>query len=240
MSSLEFSSLTILRSVNKKNRTVKRWFAVISTIVVIVVLFVVIQTQGRVSGVEFSPTHFQQREFRFYEIPLIHVQITPIQRTGSTPPTAIYVRQNGLIPAPKGTPDVWHLVSISRGLTGSTPGDAELLTEQLKLVSNGNDYWRSWSVDHPNQAKILWTSIQKLAERELYLLMPPLFELAQRNPSPQEFQSAIDDRLQRDYFQLIQDMRAADRTDLAEDLLSEAISDYPDNEQLKNLRKPAS
>ena len=43
--------------------------------------------QGNISGTEFSPTHFQQRDFGFYEIPLIHLQISPIKRSASTPST---------------------------------------------------------------------------------------------------------------------------------------------------------
>lgn len=213
---------------------------VVATLVFIVVLFIVVRTQGHVSGAEFSPTHFQQRQFSFYEIPLIHVQITPIKRTSSTPRTALYVRQNGLIQTPTGSPDDWHLVSISRGMTGSTPADAQLLVEQLQMSNSGNEYWRTWSIDHPNQAKVLWATIQNLAERELYILMPPLFELAQIDRSPAELQQAFDEHLQREYVQLIQDMRAADRPDLADALLSEAIKDYPDNQPLRNLREPSS
>ena len=59
-------------STAKKSRTVKRWVTVSATLVLICLLFIVIKTQGFVSGNEFSPTHFQQRKFSFYEIPLIH------------------------------------------------------------------------------------------------------------------------------------------------------------------------
>ena len=83
-------------------------------LLLIFVLFIVIRTQGFVSGQEFSPTHFQQREFSFYEIPLIHLQITPIKRSGSTPSTATYVRQNSADHAPYRRPHHWHLVSLSR------------------------------------------------------------------------------------------------------------------------------
>lgn len=214
---------------------VKRWFTVISTLVFILVLFIVVRTQGYVSGFEFSPSHFQQREFSFYEIPLLHVQITPIKRSSATPVTAIYVRQNGLIPIPTGTPQDWQLVSISRGLTGSTPADAQLLVDQLQLGTD-DEYWRTWSKDQPKQAKVLWPIIQDLSARELYILMPPLFELAQIDHTPEDLRAAIDDRLQSEYIQLIQDMRDADRDDLATELLSEAISDYPENEELKQLQ----
>ena len=225
---------------NKQNRTFKRWFTVVATIVTLLVVFLVVRTQGYVSGREFSPTHFQQRDFSFYEIPLLHIQITPIKRSSATPATAIYVRQNGLITTPAGTPKYWHIVSLSRGLTGTTPADAGLLMDQMELGSSGDEYWRTWSKDHPQHAKILWPLIQKLSIRELYLLMPPLFELTQVEQTPQELQAKLDERLQRDYVQLVQDMRDADRNDLAETLLSEAIGDYPTNDDLQALKQPAS
>ncbi len=229
---------TLRRSVTRKNRTVKRWFVGISSLVVIVVVFFVIRGQGYVEGVEFSPTHFQKRNFSFYEIPLIHSQITPIIRTSATPRTATYVRQTGLIPAAYGPTD-WHLVSISWGLSASKPADAQLLVDQLELQAGSSDYWRDWSKDHPQQAKIFWPTIQKLAIRELYMLMPPLFEIAQNDQSAEDLDKAIKERLQEDYFQLIQDMRGANKPELARELLLEALSDFPDNQPLQSLQQPA-
>ncbi len=234
--STSVSSPTNSASAAKKNRSVKRWMAVCSTIVLTFALFIVIRTQGFVSGQEFSPTHFQQRNFSFYEIPLIHVQITPIKRVGSTPATATYVRQNALIRPHTGAPTSWHLVSISRGLTGSTAADANLLIDQLQLQTGVDEFWRTWSIDHPKLAKVLWPVIQKLAERELYILMPQLFELAQIDQTPQQLQQNIDELLRGQYRSLIQDMQAADRGELAKQLLAEASKDYPQDAELKNLR----
>ena len=198
------------------------------------VLFVIVLTQGSVSGQEFSPTHFRLRNFSFYEIPLIHVQLTPIQRSGSTPQSATYVRQTSLIPVTPGAPTQWHLVQISRGLTGTTPADADLLVQQLALHVDGNAYWKQWSKDHPNRAKVLWPVIQRLAKRELYLLMPSLFELAQRDQSADQLAAALDRQLRRNYHGLIADMIAADREDVAGQLAREALSDYPRDDKLRH------
>lgn len=210
--------------------------AVCSVVVLTLVLFAVIKTQGFVSGREFSPTHFQLREFSFYEIPLLHLQITPIKRSGATPRTATYVRQNGLIKPGTGAPTIWHLVSISRGLTGSTDADANLLIDQLNLQHAGDEFWRQWSIDHPKRASILWPVVQKLAERELYILMPQLFELAQIDQTGPRLQQNIDRLLRTQYRHLIQDMQAANREELAQQLLVEARKDYPHDVDLKNLR----
>lgn len=213
-----------------------KWTVTLSaTVMLVFLLFLLISTQGHVSGEEFAPTHFQLRKFSFYEIPVLHIQITPIRRSGSTPPTATYVRQTGLIRPQKGVPTTWHLGDFSRGV-GSAPGDAQLLLEQLKLESGGDGYWRSWSVDHPARAKIFWPIIQKLAQRELYVAMPPLFELAQLDLSPQQLRQRIDQNLIQQYVGLIQDMKASGRAELAEQLLAEALADYPDRAELQSLR----
>jgi hypothetical protein len=220
----------------KRGTVLRRWVIGISALLLTLLLFIVIRTQGHVTGQEFSPTHFQQRDFSFYEIPLIHVQITPINRSGSTPTSAMYLRQNSLVRPFTGPPQVWHLVSISRGLTGRTPADPQLLLDQLNLEHSGDSYWRKWSIDHANRAKVLWPVVQKLAQRELYILLPELFELAQLDLKPQQLRSKIDQILRNKYHGLIVDMQAADRDELAQQLLLEAISDYPDDSRLIELQ----
>ena len=199
------------------------------------VLFLIVRVQGFVNGEEFSPTDFQQRSFSFYEIPLIGVQITPIRRAGSTTETARYLRQNSLIRSQPGSPPLWHLVRITRRLLGSTPADAQLLVEQLSLQPRREPHWKKWSIEHPEHARVFWPVIQRLATRELYILMPALFEQAQRHQSPSELQEAIDRYLRREYRELILEMRAAGRDELADQLLLEAKEDYPDDFQWTEL-----
>lgn len=217
------------RVTKDSDRTFKRFVIIASAVILVFVLLVVIQTQGNISGTEFSPTHFQQRDFGFYEIPLIHLQISPIRRTSSTPSTAKFLRQKSLVTAPKGQPTDWHLVKISRGIGGTTYADANLLIDQLLLNPDGDLYWKVWTTDHPKLAAVLWPVIQKLAERELYILMPRLFEIAQTDQNPDQLQAAIDNYLVEQYQELIQDMVAADRVELAKQLLAEAKADYPED-----------
>lgn len=212
------------------------WQIVLIGLVISAIAFLIVSTQGHVRGQEFSPTLFQAREFHFYEIPLLHVQMTPIRRSSATPRAATYVRQNSLIkPATSGSESPWHLVHLSRGVGAEKPADAELLMNQLNLTKAGKPYWRIWSVDNPEHAKKFWPIIQRLATRELYVLMPRLFELAQQAHTPDELKAKIDQQLQSDYVRLIQDLRDADRNDLAEQLRNEATADYPDDNELRSL-----
>ncbi|NNE01412.1 MAG: hypothetical protein HKN47_29200 [Pirellulaceae bacterium] len=203
-------------------------------------MYFVVRTQGHVSGQEFAPSHFQVRNFSFYEIPLLHIQITPIRRKGVALPVATYVRQSSLIGAPKGTPDKWHLVSLSRGLSGTTAADADLMVTHLNLTDGTDVYWRKWSIDHPKRAAVLWPTVQRLAERELYILIPAVFELAQKDLTAEQLATKIDTLLRRQYRSLVVDMRQADRGELADQLLKEAISDYPDDKNLQALQTPAT
>tara|TARA_R110002049_G_scaffold4601_4_gene31910 strand:+ start:154995 stop:155651 length:657 start_codon:yes stop_codon:yes gene_type:complete len=205
------------------------------------VAFLIVRTQGYVEGQEFSPTHFQARDFHFYEIPLLHVQMTPIRRSSSTPAVATYVRQNALIkPVPTGAPDQWHLVHLSRGYSDEVPADAEMLINQMNLKTDGKPYWRSWSTERPEHAKRFWPVIQRLAQRELYVLMPRLFEIAQQAGTPQQLALEIEADLRQNYVEMIRDMRAAGRDDLAEQLYAEAQADYPDDQKFNSLLDPSA
>ena len=198
------------------------WVIGISTLVLGLIGFLIIRVAGYVEGVEFSPTHFQSRRFTFYEIPVLHWQITPIDRESTTPDTAISLTQKKLITPPAGAPTIWHLVSLKRGSTPAVNDDAALLMQQLRFVADGDVVWRKWSNDHPELAKILWPTIAKLSERELYVLMPRLFEMVRQIKDPAAFQTLISGYLQTEYASLIRDMRDAGQDELADSLAQEA------------------
>jgi len=217
------------------SRRLRRWVIGIAVIALLLLIFVVIQVQGSVKGMELSPDYFQQREFHFYEIPLLHLQLTPIRRIAETSSTGLYLRQHALINAPPGGPQQWHLVTLSRGLFRTTAADAQLLGNQLQLEAGEQPYWRQWSIDHPELARVLWPKIQTLALRELYFLMPRLFELAQREQTAGELARAADNYLIAEYQSLILDMVEADRLPLAQQLRDEAKSDFPPGGKYRSI-----
>lgn len=215
-------------------------------------LFAFVRSQGRVTGTEFAPTNFQTRSFRFYEVPVLQIQLTPIERTGMISPMTTFLRKKSYIPRPKAAPtqDGWHLVRITRGVSGTTPGDAQLLTEHLGMSGADDLKWKIWSENHPAKAKTLWPIVKKLAERELYILVPGLFQKAemlsaaqqpaknqptQDLPVEKDFAASIDDWLLKQYIGVIGDMRAAKRNTLADGLLKEALADFPDSPELTEL-----
>lgn len=213
------------------------WISLISAIVLGVLLWALVGTLGHVEGEEFSPTHFRSRRFSFYEIPIIHWQVTPITRSNSTPPTARLLTQKNWISPPSSPPTTWHLVSLSRGGREPQEDDAALLLSQLRLQRDGVPFWSQWSQDHPALASELWPTIGTLSQRELYILMPRLLELVRSIDSVDMLRQTQRQYLQQEYASLIGDMRAAGRDDLADALSLEASQDQQHSSQ-KNAAHP--
>lgn len=201
------------------------WGILLTTVVLGLILFAIIFFTGYVEGEEFAPTHFRTRKFTFYEIPLIGWQITPIHRTSTTPETSLFLTQKKYVTAPKLVPSTWHLVDISRGRNESINNDAALLVNQLRFSTDGQPTWKKWSKDHPKLASELWPIIGKLAQRELYLLIPRLFELVRDIDDVQSMRQVTNEYLSREYSAIISDMKAAGRDDLAAELQREATED---------------
>jgi len=212
------------------------WLFGINALVLSLLLFFVVRLLGHVSGEEFSPTHFRTREFSFYEIPVLHWQITPVLQTPNTPNAATYLTQKKWVTPPGSPPKTWHLVKIQRGFSEEQPSDAALLVRQLRASQSGLPVWEQWSTDHPKLAPVLWPTVAKLAERELYILMPRLFEIIRDIDDLPTLKTTLQDYLRDEYTSLVQDMRAANRDELADALLSEVNQDYPSDEALRRLQ----
>ena len=76
----------------------------------------------------------------------------------------------------------------------------------------------------------------KLAIRELYILLPKIFAHALAAKDDTALRQWIDDYLQTSYGELVTEMRNTGRAELADELLSEAILDFPDDVKLQALR----
>ncbi|MFG0267689.1 MAG: hypothetical protein ACF8AM_21435 [Rhodopirellula sp. JB055] len=199
-----------------------------------------VRTFGYVAGTEFAPNHFQTRHFSFYEIPLVHWQITPIRRTSTTPETARYLTQSKILTMPNQIPDRWDLAELSHGMQESQPHDPALLLDHLRLMDGGSPVWKQWSKNHPKLAQQLWPTIAKLADRELYILIPRLMELARDVNDVATLKTTVADYLAEEYVSLIRDMRDAERDELADALLAEALEESPNNPELQSLKKDRS
>ena len=236
------TSVSSSNSPEKSSRSRKgsrRTLIVVCSILSLFLVAAVVLIKGNVSGTEFAPSHFQTREFSFYEILFLHIQITPIDRKNNTGPVERQLRAKSWISVPRGKqPTTWHLVSLSRGVA-ATPAVAGLLIDELRVQSTGAPFWESWNKDYPQRASVLWPTVQLLAERELYLMIPELLQLARNLPGDDnaaKLSAEMDRWLISQYVGLVDDLRAADRHLLAGEMLTEALSDYPDSQELAQLR----
>ncbi len=83
---------------------------------------------------------------------------------------------------------------------------------------------------------MLWPTIRQLAIRELYILMPQVFDYALGTDNDIELKKQIDDYLRTSYAELVTEMRNAKRDQLANELLKEALYDYPTDPTLLKLK----
>jgi len=165
------------------------WVVTITGSLIVLFLSGIVLFFGQVEGREFAPSHFEIRRFSFNEIPLLRLQITPIRRVSESSVLQSYLNTSSLITRPPGQPTDWHMIELSRFGVSTQPADAKLLTDFLKIpyygfmmrrgaAAQSDLYWHQWSIRHPKHAAVLWPQIQKLAERELYLLIPDVFQIA--------------------------------------------------------------
>lgn len=223
------------------------WLLLTSGTLMLLVLLGIVFFFGRVQGREFAPSHFEIRRFSFTEIPLLQLQITPIRRVKETSGLQTYLATSSLVRSPTGQPARWHLIELRRLSGSSGPADAKLLTDflgadQAGFFAQGNPYWHRWSTENPGHAAILWPLVQKLAERELYVLVPHVFQIADaaatvpksNGQSPDAMEARLHQFLISSYAGLVNDMRAAGKADVAESLRQEALADYPDQTQFLN------
>ena len=158
---------------------------------------------GHIRGEEFSPTTFERRSFAYYQIPLLRIQVAPVVRQVTTNDLESLIRQEFLVsqnsePAPR-----WDLVRAHQAGRPTFSGDAEILAVYLDArTSTGNLVWQQWTQENRELARILWVEIQKLAEDGWYLLVPDLFDLAEKTDEVDAFQQLIDRKLAERYDQL--------------------------------------
>ena len=219
-----------MESSEKKSRSgwfIRIWVSVIASVVVALVLAALVLIQGSVSGIEFSPTHLEQRSFHFYEIPVIEQQITPIRREKVTNNCLQFLRTGGYFKRPSKSTPRWDLVSLSRGLSGTTYADAELLLTPLSSQQEDASYWNTWTKKNPSKARYLWPIIQKLAINELYLFIPPILEIAQTGDPDEEFEDAILVQLESEYLRLIDSFERQNKPEVVEEIKNRASLLFP-------------
>lgn len=159
---------------------------------------------GQVSGEEFAPDTFERRMYSYFELPVVRVKVTPVWRSVSRPELEQTLVDSKYI-AVHSPPRRWDFIASSSLGETLREGDAHILSQYLDAWS-GEDksHWLHWTASHPAAATIFWPEIAKLAQQELYLFTPELFELAAEQTDVQVFRSDLKQILARKYEELAQ------------------------------------
>ncbi len=176
---------------------------VIALLGVVTVVSLATRFFGHLQGEEFSPTTFERRTFSYHQIPLLRVQASPVVRVATTNELESFIRREILELPDSAREPRWDLVRAQRSGRPFFAGDAEILCAYLDANSSSERLiWQPWSEKNEALARILWTEVQRLADDGLYLLVPDLFELAERPWDTHGFRQAVDQQLARRYEQL--------------------------------------
>ena len=196
--------------------------------------FVLTVTFGAVRGTEFSPQLFERRSYSFYELPLTGIQVRGIRRKDETQAAELFITSNKYITLPAaGVREDWHIITGLRG-TRQSKGDAGILMQYLD-AKDGDDYhyWVKWSEEHPKLAAVLWPAVQKLGERELYIFVPDLFDLARSIEDPIKLRQELDRTAAGKLLFLGKRMMDRDDQESARQVLDEAAQLDPGNQEIK-------
>jgi hypothetical protein len=158
---------------------------------------------GQHGGEEFCPDTFTRRSFFYFQIPLIGIQVTPIFRDDTTNSLENYLVAGKFLTRSAASSPRWDLVTAFSAGSRVVRGDAQILCSYLDMADeNGRLIWQRWTDTHSEAAKVLWPCVAQLARRQLYLLLPELFELAHSEADSTALAEKLDQSLAGQYQRL--------------------------------------
>ena len=198
----------------------------------LLVIAVCTVTFGRVEGEEFSPHTFQRRRFRYVEIPLLGIQVWPIDRQDTTNDLEQHLR---LLPGIVESPTVkrWDLGRVRRTGQDWEEGDVLILCMYLDAVDAKEQlHWYTWSLEHPELAAELWPVVGQLAQKQMYPLVPVAFRLAAAIPNATILRSLLRTSLAHEYLALATASRETNQHQQALRWLEAGLELDPENKAL--------
>lgn len=192
---------------------------------------------GLIGGEEFCPDSFSRRSFHYYEVPLLGLQISPLNRDDQSSDLERYLVQRGYVTPVTGGPATWHLVYGTRSGVVNSRGDAAILCTYLDARDEDHNLvWKAWTEQHAAAAKVLWPLVAQVARRQLYLFVPELFDLARHATTPDALDRQLRTALARQYRQLAAIQQQLGDVRTAAELLEQALVLAPGDETLRQRR----
>ena len=200
-------------------------------IVTVTILF------GQVRGEEFSPQMFRRRQFHYIEIPLLGIQVWPIDRRDTTNSLERYVGQLSQM-ATSSTSNRWDLVRVARGGRDWEEGNVLILCMYLDAMNSQDQlHWHIWSQQNPELATELWPVVSRLAEKRMYSLVPVAFGLASAIPDAITLRQRLAASLAGEYLALAVARRKMGRHRQALQRIEDGLELDPQNRPLLQERE---
>lgn len=256
----------------------------VPTLLFLIVVF------GHLQGEEFAAESFDRREFEYYEIPLVRIQVTPIYRSPTTGSLESLLVRRGYLGTADPTEQAatsadpprsatggggshhndnsenfddtkdhnntkdrgdtkgnvsdpgddqrWDLVLARRGQTISARGDAQILCQYLDAkLASGVSLWQQWTEDHQDLAAVVWPLVARLARQRMYVLVPEVFDRAERGGDPELVRREICQSLAEAFRQLAVAQQQQGRHQVALELIADGLTYVPDDVQLLAARR---
>jgi len=205
---------------------------VIGVLVVLLLFAAPFLRYGSVTGEEFSPDRFRRRSYHYWEIPLLHVQVTPLKKQNETNELETYLTQKKLIRPANSPQERWDVVTMRRADIPAPPGDAEILCRYLDMADeDGGLVWLQWSKENPKLAKVFWPAVAEAARREAYVVIPELFHRAETASDAAELERQIAQFLAARYLRLAEVHQKLEQHDRALQFFSAALAYDADSEK---------
>lgn len=150
---------------------------------------------GNVTGTEFNPYTFQSRSFYYTEVPFVHLQLRPTQRTVETNALQTWITSGENL-LTNSSETRWDLVEGARIGIENQMDRSKTLHQYLNASNHdGELIWLEWSKAHRKSARKLWPAIAWLGQADLYYLVPDVMNFAKRQGDSTDFADLLDEEL---------------------------------------------
>ena len=220
-------------------RAPKTWFQRMLVVVVFIVgvggtLGFLVLSFGQVSGTEFAPDSFKRRDYAYFRIPLVRLQITPVVRWDTSNDLENHVGRNSLKGRRKIPAKRWDVATVNSG-TRREAGDAAILCNYLDTKNEDDEFlWLKWTKSDEARAKPLWLAVHDAAKIKAYVCIPVLFEIAELQEDAKQLADEIDQYMAKTLSSMADDRAALQEFERAEELYAAALKYDEDNKPLKD------
>ena len=225
-----------------------RYFVIAAAaLLFLLVTYAIYYFSSFVTGTELNTRTWDLRKFSFRRDPFTNYQLSGITHSSSystdpwtSYPTKLRCEVDPLIRKhllnATNVVERWDLVSMDGNQVSS--GDANILVNLLHTRDFKYDnFWSTWTADHPAKAAILWPAAQKLVSLDLYAKLPTLLETALLESTEDEFNTIVSKTMQRCLLEACQSMEANHQSQRAAEVAQVGLS-YGDHPLLQRFLDP--